>query len=173
MNIKPAPAVSVTADTTIKQGNTVQLNASATGVINTYEWSPATDLSDQYLRNPTTRPVNTITYQVTATATDGCTGYGKVTITVLKKIVLPNAFTPNGDGKNDVFRIPAGISFNLKTFSIFDRWGNMVFQTNDITQGWNGAFNGQPANAGTYVYMITGSSQNENVALKGTLELIR
>jgi gliding motility-associated-like protein len=173
MNIKPTPAVSVTADTTIKQGSTVQLNASATGLINNYQWLPATDLNDQNIFNPTTRPVNTITYQVTATATDGCSGYGKVTITVLKKIVMPNAFTPNGDGKNDVFRIPAGILFNLKTFSIFDRWGNLVFQTKDITQGWNGTFNGQPANMGTYVFMITGSSQNEKVALKGTVELLR
>jgi len=173
MTVNPLPVVSVTADTTIKKGSIVQLNASATGVIDNYLWMPATDLSDQHIANPGTKPVNTITYQVSATTANGCTGYGKVTITVIKKIVMPNAFTPNGDGKNDVFRIPPSITFSLTTFSIFNRWGNLVFQTNDITKGWDGTFNARPSDVGTYVYMITGTSQKEQVALKGTVELIR
>ena len=87
---------------------------------------------------------------------------------------MPNAFTPNGDRLNDVYKIPS-FNFNrLIQFTIYNRWGRIVFQTRDITKGWDGTINNIPQETGTYVYYlqmesITGKKINE----KGTLTLIR
>jgi gliding motility-associated-like protein len=86
---------------------------------------------------------------------------------------MPNAFTPNGDGVNDVFRIPPRTSFSLKEFSVFDRWGNRVFSTQNINEGWDGTLKGVWLNEGIYVYVIKGSNDKGEVVLKGQVALIR
>jgi gliding motility-associated-like protein len=86
---------------------------------------------------------------------------------------MPNAFSPNGDGVNDIFRIPERVFLQLDEFSIFDRWGNRVFSTHNISEGWNGTFSGNPVNAGTFVYYIKGSNEKGSVLLTGTVLLIR
>jgi gliding motility-associated-like protein len=91
----------------------------------------------------------------------------------LGKFNIPNSFTPNGDGKNDVFRIPPGTAFTLKNLSIFDRWGNKLFSTSDSSQGWDGRYKGQACPAGTYVFMINGSDGTAPLLVKGTVILIR
>ena len=87
-------------------------------------------------------------------------------------LYIPTAFTPNGDGKNDVFRIPAGSSIDLKLFSIFDRWGNRVFHTTTVEEGWNGSYKGRPMNSGVFIWMIKAVIRNKVVLLKGTVSLI-
>ena len=87
---------------------------------------------------------------------------------------MPTAFTPNGDGHNDVFRILPGIQFTLQEFDIFNSWGQRVFTTNDISTGWDGAYKGLPADIGVYVYMIRGKNPaGQAVFLKGIVALIR
>lgn len=86
---------------------------------------------------------------------------------------IPDAFSPNGDGQNDVLFVRCDCikSMNLK---IFDRWGNKVFETENVDQGWNGTYNGQPLNSGTYVYYIKATLYTNNVVEhKGNIELIR
>jgi len=89
-------------------------------------------------------------------------------------IWFPNAFTPNGDGKNDIARIVGnlGVITNV-TLAIYNRWGQRVFYTNDQYQGWDGVFNGTPQPIGTFDYMIIYYFRGEKHLLKGTLELIR
>jgi gliding motility-associated-like protein len=84
-------------------------------------------------------------------------------------MVMPNAFTPNGDGVNDEFRIPANVTFQLDEFSVYNRWGKKIFSTADITKGWNGT----NADNGTYVYFITGMLEGKKTVFKGTLLLAR
>ena len=86
---------------------------------------------------------------------------------------MPNAFTPNGDGINDVFRIPPGILIELKEFSVFDRWGNKIFTTLNSAKGWDGTFKGQQAASGVYVYIIKGSDYKGPVLAKGSVVLVR
>ena len=86
---------------------------------------------------------------------------------------MPNAFTPNGDGFNDIFRIPPKVFLHLEEFSIFDRWGNKVFSTRNINEGWDGRFKGHLLDAGSYVYFISGTNEKGDVRAKGTVVLIR
>jgi gliding motility-associated-like protein len=113
-------------------------------------------------------------YDIAATDANGCTKNFNINVhSQTCKIYIPNGFTPNGDGKNDVFRIPQGIQIQLNEFSIFDRWGNKVFSTTNSSIGWDGNSNGKDCPAGTYVYIIKGIANNKEKELKGTITLIR
>lgn len=173
MSVHPLPEVVVGPDTAVLQGSAVQLQSSVTGNIVQCQWTPSSGLSNPSIPDPVAIPTATTTYRVMVTTNAGCTASAGATISVFKNPALPNAFTPNRDGRNEVFKIPGGISFMLKDFSIYDRWGNKVFSTTDINKGWDGTYKGHDAGIGTYVYVISGVSINRNVFLKGTFELIR
>ena len=165
-------------DTIVAPGETFQLLAVSNGI--SYNWSPATGLSDAGIENPFVTAGNTVGsemhYQVTAINSEGCRGEGYVRIKVHlgPAIYVPTAFTPNSDGKNDRFTPhPVGIkSYNY--FRIFNRWGQLIFSSRQLHQGWDGTFNGQAQPAGTYVWMIEGvTNDNKVITKKGTLTLIR
>jgi gliding motility-associated-like protein len=171
--INPLPVVSAGPDTALFIGNSVQLYAHVTGAIFNYDWTPADGLSATSIANPIAAPDDSITYYLTVTTNDGCKGYGKVKIALLRHLLMPNAFTPNNDGKNDVFRIPYGSALELEDFSIYDRWGSLVFKTTDIGKGWDGYSKGIPAGAGGYAYFIRGIFQKKEVTVKGMVLLVR
>ena len=88
--------------------------------------------------------------------------------------LIPDAFTPNGDGHNDIFRIPPGVDLALEEFEIFNKWGTQVFATNNINTGWDGTYKGEFSEVGVYVYFIKGkTSAGKPVFLKGIVALIR
>jgi gliding motility-associated-like protein len=175
MVIYPLPVVTFNPDTVFTASNAgVQLSPAVTGAIAQYQWSPAAGLSNTAIDEPVASPGGISTYQLKVTTVNGCTAAGKVTVIYEQSLEMPNSFTPNGDGHNDVFRIPPGSQFYLEYFQIFDRWGGRVFSTQDISIGWDGRNNGAAANAGVYVYMIKGKTlAGEPVFLKGTVILIR
>src|SRR6185369_17157688 len=100
------------------------------------------------------------TYTLTATNDEGCTASKSMRAIVFSPFYMPNAFTPNGDGKNDVFRIPPGSSLSLEEFSIYDRWGTRIFSTQNIDKGWDGTINGKPLPTGVFIYVIKGTNGN-------------
>ena len=105
---------------------------------------------------------------------DNCNGSIDEGCSAFAGNMIPNAFTPNGDGLNDIFRIPAGALKTLNSFTIFDQFGKLVFVTTDISKGWDGTIRSYPAATGTYVYIIKAvNNNNESVILKGTIVLIR
>jgi gliding motility-associated-like protein len=92
------------------------------------------------------------------------------------KIFIPDAFTPNGDGKNDYAKVLFKGDFKLERFAIYNRFGQQVFETNDPSQGWNGVFKGVPQDLGVYNYYakgICGNSSSRAVEYKGTITLIK
>ena len=90
-----------------------------------------------------------------------------------RKVVLPTAFSPNGDGSNETFHLPEGIFLNL-SMQIYNQWGSLVFASDDATKGWDGKVNGQPAPIGDYVYKISyESGRGSPVSLTGSFRLIR
>jgi len=106
-----------------------------------------------------------------------CTDTAKVCITIVEhlksSVFIPNAFSPNGDGLNDEFKIN-GINIKLESFSVFDRYGEKVFYTNDINKGWNGYYKGKLCNLGTYFYYVKYmDSEGAKHTMKNDLELIR
>ena len=106
----------------------------------------------------------------------GCTDDDDIFIKVYEgpAYYLPNAFTPNGDGLNDVFLpVPVGIR-STDYFRVFDRYGAKMYETRQWMQGWDGTLKGKPASAGTYVWMIKGIDTNGSVVeMKGTVILLR
>ena len=113
-------------------------------------------------------------YNIEASDANGCNKKFTVNVHAQNcKIYIPNAFTPNHDGLNDVFRIPPQAKIQLEEFSIFDLWGNKVFSTANNSIGWDGNCKGRKSSAGTYVYIIKGIAGNKRVRLKGTVTLIR
>jgi len=175
MIVKNIPVINIyPEDTTVSAGSQVQLNASVIGTIASYQWMPATNLINPLSLSPLTQPIiNNTDYIFSILSIDSCTTSKKITIKIFRKLYMPNAFTPNGDGRNDVFRIPADVSLNLKEFSIYDRWGNKIFSTTDINKGWDGYVKGAQANSGVYMYFISGLDGSNKIFLKGTVVLIR
>ena len=115
-------------------------------------------------------------YQVVGVTEEGCKGEGYVKIKVYKgpDIYMPNAFTPNNDGKNDWFLpSPVGIkSYNY--FRVFNRWGQPIFSTNRLHHGWDGRLQGKEQAGGVYVWVIEGiTDDNKVISKKGTVTLIR
>lgn len=100
----------------------------------------------------------------------------KKTVTVVEKCLagIPNAFTPNNDGLNDVFRIPEGTLQNINEFTIYDRWGEKIFSSKKPGSFWDGKVKGRPANSGIYIYLVSGvKTDGSPVQLRGTVMLIR
>ena len=173
--IEDTPGVSISpGDTIITVGQQMQLRGTVTGTIGSFQWSPAGSLQDPLDLSPYTIHLTNDTYfTLTVKSDKGCLASAVAFVKVGRPIHMPNAFTPNGDGLNDLFRIPPGTSLQLQEFSIFDRWGNKIFSTQNISKGWDGTFNGTPSDAGTYVYMIRGTDEKGNVFVKGTVVLVR
>ncbi len=151
-----------------------------TGDVASYSWSPATGLSDTTLRDPLANPSGSTQYILKAVGPDGCTASSLIKVDVFTLLRMPNAFTPNGDGKNDIFYVLGGQpGLVIREFAVFDRWGQRIFQVHDAVAGdpsfgWNGREQGNPVPPGTYVYIIVmqlpGGKQQ---VARGTVEVIR
>ncbi len=178
--VTPSPSVDPGQVFTITYGQSSVLQPGITGDIVQYKWTPSTGISDSTIRDPVANPPATTVYNLRVVSANGCQGTGEITVKVNSLVRIPNAFTPNGDGKNDVFYIlggPAGS--RIKDFSIFNRWGAKVFQVHNVSPGdpdfgWTGRVNGQPAPAGTYVYMAVLTLEGgQSETYSGTVILIR
>jgi gliding motility-associated-like protein len=162
-------------DTNAILGRQHQLRATGNNATD-FVWSPVTALDNPFIANPLATLYSNTWFYVHATDAIGCTDDDTVFIKVYEgpNYYLPNAFSPNGDGLNDVFfPTPVGIS-STEYFRIFDRYGALVYQTREWMQGWDGKLKGKPAALGTYVWMIKGINVNGSVVeMKGTVILIR
>ena len=160
-------------DTIAAAGQPVQLQA--TGGIS-YLWSPAAGLNNANIANPVARLNATQTFTVKAFSPAGCETYDDVKIEIYlgPDIYLPNAFTPNGDSKNDIYRgKPVGLR-EFKFLKIFNRYGQEIFFTTDYNRGWDGTFKGKMQNSGIYIVIASGVDYRGNVIdKKETVMLIR
>lgn len=179
MEVNPTPVIEPNQAFTSTL-NGVTLTPKVSGNIVSWAWSPAGALSAVDIANPIANPQRSTNYMLTVVSDDGCTARGEITVKVYSDIRIPGAFSPNGDGKNDVFYIlgaPQGSA--VKNFSIFNRWGMMVFGVHEVLPGdpsfgWNGYFKGAPAAAGGYVYTFSVTlAGGEQQTYKGTVILVR
>lgn len=173
--VRPLPTANAGADDTITEGATVQLVG--TGGLQ-YSWSPVEGLSNANLFNPVAQPDSTTDYVLTVTDLFGCTNTDTVRITVInftEPYWLPSAFTPDANGHNDVLYVRGG-GFKTFQFSIFNRYGEMIFIAKDIKTGWDGKnqFTSDDVPADAYVWKLNGVLENdEKVDAKGLVNLIR
>lgn len=179
ITVHPIPAVSATVDKpVIFAGEQVQLTATQNADY-TYHWTPSNLVSQVNIFNPVSSPTENTVYTVRVNTSDNCTNQDTVSVQVLESlcdkslVFIPNAFTPNGDRVNDEFRVRANTLKNIQLI-IYDRWGNKVFETNDISKGWDGSYKGRPAAVDAYGYFFTGEClQGEKISLKGNVTLLR
>lgn len=164
-------------DVTILSGTSTTLSASGG---TTYTWTPATGLSCTNCANPIATPTQTTTYCVVADSAT-CTDNDCVTINVEvpcpdnKDLSAPNAFSPNGDGHNDLFCLQ-GWSNCIQSFTIYiyDRWGEKVFESSEANFCWDGTYKGRMMDPGVFVYFINATFSNgTDVDSKGNISLIR
>ena len=140
-----------------------------------YHWSPATGLSGVDISNPLSMPEVTTRYRVNATTEWGCKTSDSIDVIINTETVLdlPNAFSP-GSGPNSEFKIVKRGIATLKNFRIFNRWGNLVFETTDINKGWDGTYKGTPQPFGVYVYMVEAyTNTGRKFEKQGNVTLIR
>lgn len=175
--IPPVPAFAGN-DTVVVVGQPLQLQASGAEI---YEWSPAGYLSDPNIANPVANFIwegsDRMTYSVKVSTPEGCFAYDTLNVKIYRlqpDILVPDAFTPNNDGLNDVFRvIPVGVKA-LEYVRIFNRWGQLMFSSDSSESGWDGRYKGKEQSSDTYVWMVKGTDYLDRVIeKKGTLTLIR
>ena len=182
VNIFPYPTLQIPDNNvTIIGGNSYNIITQNSEDINYWEWSPPNGLSCIGCPQPTATPRATTTYTVKAKNIAGCAVEKSITITVLCKndnMFIPNTFSPNNDGMNDYF-YPRGKGFSVKSFRIFSRWGNVVYEKqsflpNDQSSGWDGKYKGNALQPDVYVYVIEVLCDNGNlISSKGNITLLR
>ena len=173
------PVLNITpAQQTITAGSSVDFTV--TGAVN-YSWSPKENLTCENCANPTATPLISTTYTILATDANGCTVTAMVRITVNQGCVgddadvfIANTFSPNSDGANDVLNIKGNGLKNIY-WAIYDRWGNLMFETLDQSRGWDGSCKGNPVEAGTYVYYLKATciKTNNEIRMKGNVSIVR
>ncbi|MFH1319616.1 MAG: gliding motility-associated C-terminal domain-containing protein [Bacteroidota bacterium] len=177
ITIDPLPSVDAGEDTSIAAGNSVQLSGSGGP---SYSWSPSSGLSDPDISNPVASPTKTTTYHLTITDANGCSNMASVIITVTNEVgyFIPDIFSPNGDGENDVFYV-YGKGIRDILFIIFDRWGEKVYEAKEVINnldgeiiaGWDGTFRSKPLDPAVFVYYL--EANDGEIIRQGNITLVR
>lgn len=173
MTVFPGVTVNAGPDGIVIAGDTYQMQGS--GSAGTYLWTPSSGLSATNILNPVATPANTTTYTLRITTAQGCTGTDDVLLTVIPYCVKPmEAFSPNGDGINDLWLITNGNCLTKAKAQVFNRYGSKVFESEDYKNNWNGTYKGKPLPDGTYYYIVSFQLLNGRVVLlKGNLTILR
>jgi len=172
IGVIPAPVADAGPDKIIFEGESTQLSGSIGGSGNSFSWSPPFYINDINALQPVVQPPADQMYKLTVISGFGCGIVSdSVLVKVYKDIFIPTAFTPNNDGLNDTWNI-AGLAA-LKSFrvTVYDRWGQIVFQTKDKPVSWNGMYKGGELPAGVYAYLV--EKGTNKTLVKGIVMLIR
>jgi gliding motility-associated-like protein len=178
VDVTPPPKVFAGDDTAVQINQSLRLQAvdvNNSG-FTSYRWSPAQGLSNPSSQDPMALIRGNITYFVTATTPEGCAGMDSIVIKAFSyaDIIVPNAFTPNGDGHNDILRAIAVGMKEFRYFTVFNRWGQQVFTTSNPSVGWDGTLKGQALAPGAYVWMAGGVDYTgKTVQRRGVVIMIR
>jgi len=170
--IHPIPIIDAGPDTSINVEEIIQLNGSGGFA---YLWQPTTGLDCFTCPNPFASPVINTTYTLTAMDVNGCQGTDVMSIDVnYLPLFIPTAFSPNGDGENDVLYV-RGFGIRTMNLLIYDRWGKTIFTSTDKSNGWDGQTpNGNNATSGVYGYQFSATRPNGDIIeLKGNITLFR
>lgn len=173
VGVFPGASANAGPDATIIAGDVYAMQATASA--GSYVWTPSTALSSATVLNPNANPQVTTTYTLKVTNSQGCIATDDVVITVVPYCVKPmEAFTPNGDGINDLWLITNGNCLVSAKAQVFNRYGAKVFEANDYRNTWNGTYEGKPLPDGTYYYVISYKLVNGKlVYLKGNVTILR
>ncbi len=177
VTVIPGASGNACCSATIPIGGSQPLTVSGSNTGSTFSWYPSLGLSCTTCPNPIATPSVTTWYKVAITDTStGCVRIDSVLITIENKcgdVFVPDAFSPNGDFHNDVLYVRGDCIVQLD-FNVFDRWGNKVFESFDISHGWDGSYHGLPMNVSTYVWYLKATlNDGTTVDKKGNVTLVR
>lgn len=172
VSVYPGAVLSLPDSITVFPGDGYHLEPATNCVY--FTWFPTNGISSTQVSDPTFDPSVRTRYFVTALTENGCEVKDSMDVLVNGTVInVPNAFTP-GSGPNGIFKIKKRGLAKLKDFSVFNRWGNKIFTTTNIDEGWDGTFNGKPQPTGVYVYMVDAVTlEGKEVKLQGNVTLIR
>lgn len=171
ITVIPLPTADAGADLLVLEGESVRLDARASGDSLRFKWAPSTFVDKDNVLNPNASPTEDITYKLSVTSKEGCVSSDEVFVKVLKTPVIPTAFTPNNDGKNDVWNIKYLDTYPNATVEVFNRFGNKVYASLGYTEPWKGKFNGEDLPVGTYYYIINPNSGRKTIS--GAVTILR
>ena len=165
------PFANAGADRTMIQGGNITLLASATGKSLMYQWSPDIAINNSQILNPKVSPMQDIIYTLKVISRDGCVAVDAAKVFVLKDILIPTAFSPNGDGINDTWHIPLLESYAGASVQVYNRFGEMVYHSDITFNSWDGTLKGKKLPSGSYAWLLhTGIG---NKTLSGMVTLLR
>lgn len=151
----PLPVANAGADIIILSGGGTTIGGNPTGPAgSTYLWIPLPGLDNSTIANPAASPASTTSYTVMVTSAQGCVSSDSVLVSILPNISFGNGISPNGDGVNDEWEIDFIEMFPENTVEVYNRWGELLFQSKGYTEKWDGTYKGQPLPVGTYYYII-------------------
>jgi gliding motility-associated-like protein len=153
------------------EDGSIQLSGQASGNGLIYLWTPNVGLDLLNIATPTAAPIDDITYTLTVTSIEGCHASDQVFVKVLRKPIIPNAFSPNGDAVNDTWVIKYLDAYPDCTVDIYDRAGQRVYYSAGYGKPWDGRLNGNALPIGTYYYII--NPHNGRKTETGSVTIIR
>ncbi|MEO6290315.1 MAG: T9SS type B sorting domain-containing protein, partial [Ginsengibacter sp.] len=174
VNVEDIVADAGPRDTIVVENQPLQLSGTGAEV---FLWTPPIGLNNNTIPNPIATLQDNQQYVLQVRSAAGCNATDTINVIVYKVkpgLYVPSAFTPNGDGLNDVFKpIPIGMK-SIKYFRIYDRRGRLIFSTNVQNKGWDGTFKGSPQDSQVFVWIIEGVDYLDKVvSQKGTVTLVR
>ncbi len=177
INVPPSLSLSLTATPTIIQpgGQTVNFVVTGNLPFTVTGWQPTSVFTNQTAASQNVFVNLPGPYSVSGITADGCADTSKILLTIpsIKDIYIPNTFTPNGDGRNDVFYV-YGHSISRLSMKIFNQWGEMIFASSDQSKGWDGSYKGKLQSTTVFVYTVVATFlDGTDVFKKGTILLIR
>jgi gliding motility-associated-like protein len=155
----------------VLEGGVITISATASGNNLQYKWTPSTYLNSATLLNPFATPLKDIRYILTVTGEGDCTVRDSMKVTVLKSPVIPNAFSPNGDGINDNWMIRYLDTYTGCVMEVYDRYGQLVYRSVGYSKPWDGTRNGKPLPVGVYFYIL--DTKKHDKPFTGSVTLIR
>jgi gliding motility-associated-like protein len=171
VGLKPAPVVNAGADKTIIENYSATFHPNVSGQALKILWTPANYLDNAMILNPTCTPKSDATYLITVTDINGCIATDDLSVKVLKMPVIPNVFTPNNDGINDTWQVKWLAWFTDCSVEIYNRYGQLIYQSTGYNKAWDGTMNGKPVPAATYYYII--NLKNNLKPLSGFVDIVR
>ncbi|MGQ1948266.1 PKD domain-containing protein [Geofilum sp. OHC36d9] len=173
--VQQKPVITL-ADTTLIVGETMQIDITDPGIAY-YDWTPATQLSCYNCPSPILQALESKQYSITVTDTTGCfslTYPFNLTVNKIYSVDVPEAFTPNNDGINEKIFVKGWGIEKLITFKIYNRFGQIVYESNNINEGWDGTYKGSPQPVETYTYVAQVMLYDQQIrTIKGTIKLLR
>lgn len=171
ITVNETPIIDAGEDLIVLEGNKGVFKTTAFGQNLRYKWSPSTGLDRDDVQNPTVSPTEDMKYTVTVTSDKGCVATDEVRVKLLRNLVIPNSFTPNGDLINDVWNIKFINDYVAAKIEIYDRNGQKVFNSIGYQKPFDGTFNNRDLPVGVYYYIIILPTQNKPIT--GALTIIR